>query len=201
MPGKASPLCLEYAGALHDLAARGGGREGIFLNDGDRRHFLALLGQVRARCNCAVRACCLMNRTITSRSSRRRMPIWRGMRRLDGASTQDSNRTQDRPGTSFRGATRRSVVEREAYAFRTGGLRGAQSGPGGARHRPAPRPLTESASRFVDRDRPIAAAYAKGEYTMKEIGEHFALQRSRVNRIVGLADRAAPDPPGARVKT
>ncbi|MCM8594778.1 REP-associated tyrosine transposase [Accumulibacter sp.] len=67
-----------------------------------------------------------------------------------------------------------------------------------ARQRPTPRPLAEIASRFADRDRAIAAAYASGGYTMKEIGEHFGLHYSRVSRIVRLADQAPAEPASSK---
>ncbi len=51
--------------------------------------------------------------------------------------------------------------------------------------RPLPKPLEHYAERFPDRNAAIAAAYASGGYSMKEIGEHFGIHYSYVSRIIG----------------
>jgi REP element-mobilizing transposase RayT len=56
----ARPLRLEFAGALYHVTARGDGREDIYLSDGDRQLFLAILGAVWERWNWQVHAYCLM---------------------------------------------------------------------------------------------------------------------------------------------
>ena len=45
------PLRFESPGALHLLAARGNGRDAIFLDDVDRRVFLSVLGDLVERYN------------------------------------------------------------------------------------------------------------------------------------------------------
>jgi REP element-mobilizing transposase RayT len=59
-----------------------------------------------------------------------------------------------------------------------------------AQRRPPPKPLAEYISRYPDRDQAIAAAYASGGYTLKEIGSHFGLHYSRVSRIARAAKEA-----------
>lgn len=56
-----------------------------------------------------------------------------------------------------------------------------------ARRRLVARPLAEYAREHEDRDRAIAAAYASGTYSMREIGDFFGLHLSRISRIVRAA--------------
>ena len=56
----ARPLRLEFGGALYHVTARGDGREDIYLENGDRRLFLDVLGGVCHRFNWLVHAYCLM---------------------------------------------------------------------------------------------------------------------------------------------
>ena len=44
----------------------------------------------------------------------------------------------------------------------------------------------------------IAAAYASGGYTMKEVGDYFGLHYSQVSRVVRATEQSRPR---ARVKT
>lgn len=55
--------------------------------------------------------------------------------------------------------------------------------------RPPPKPLVEYAA-SVNRDEAIAAAYASGGYSMKEIGDHFGLHYSYVSRIIRRVEKA-----------
>ncbi len=59
-----------------------------------------------------------------------------------------------------------------------------------AQRRPPAKPLAEYAALHPDRDVAIAAAYASGGYTLKEIGEYFGLHYARVSRIVRGAKKA-----------
>ncbi len=52
-----------------------------------------------------------------------------------------------------------------------------------AQRRPKPKPLFEYARAYRDRDEAIAAAYASGGYTLKEIGAFFGLHYAQVSRI------------------
>ena len=53
-----------------------------------------------------------------------------------------------------------------------------------AQRRPLPKALDRYAQLRRDRDKAIAAAYASGGYTMKEIGDYFGLHYSMVSRTV-----------------
>jgi len=52
-----------------------------------------------------------------------------------------------------------------------------------AQRRPKPRPLSEYSRTDRDRDEAIAAAYASGGYTLKEVGTFFGLHYAQVSRI------------------
>lgn len=67
-----------------------------------------------------------------------------------------------------------------------------------AKPRPVARSLPEYAHTHADRNEAIAAAYASGAYTLRQIGDYFGLHESRINRLV----RGAQPPAGrARGKT
>lgn len=51
-------------------------------------------------------------------------------------------------------------------------------------HRPPPKPLDLYESAALDRDEAIVAAFHSGGYTMKAIGAHFGLGRSRISQII-----------------
>ena len=53
-----------------------------------------------------------------------------------------------------------------------------------AKARPRPKTLEHYAKRNPERDQAIAAAYASGGYSMREIGDFFGLHYSRVSKIV-----------------
>jgi REP element-mobilizing transposase RayT len=56
-----------------------------------------------------------------------------------------------------------------------------------AKSRPAPIPLADFARQHPTRDHAIAAAYASGAYTMRDIGDYFDLHYSRISKIVRAA--------------
>jgi putative transposase len=59
-----------------------------------------------------------------------------------------------------------------------------------ARARPPAYPLLDYVRQHPDRDSAIAAAYASGGYTLREIGDYFGLHYSHVSKIVQAASRA-----------
>jgi hypothetical protein len=67
-----------------------------------------------------------------------------------------------------------------------------------AKPRPVARSLPEYARAHASRKEAIAAAYASGAYTLRQIGDFFGLYESRISRLV----RGAQSPEGrARVRT
>ena len=59
-----------------------------------------------------------------------------------------------------------------------------------ARARPVAKPISAYALDYTDRDSAIAAAYASGGHTLKDIGDYFGLHYSRISKIVRQAERA-----------
>ncbi|MCB1875421.1 MAG: transposase [Chromatiales bacterium] len=59
-----------------------------------------------------------------------------------------------------------------------------------AQLRPKPPPLSHFEAQAGNRDHAIAAAYASGGYTMKEIGAHFGLHYSQVSRIIRSIEKS-----------
>ena len=55
------------------------------------------------------------------------------------------------------------------------------------------RPLKEYESISNERDEAIYLAYSSGQYSLKEIGNHFGLHYSRISRIVGHKNKKAKD--------
>ena len=111
----ARPLRIEYAGALYHVTSRGDRREAIYLDDGDRLYWLALLGKICARQNWRCYAYCLMDNhyhvlieTVDGRLSE-------GMRQLNGVCTQWHNRAHDQVGHLFQGRFKAILVQRDAY--------------------------------------------------------------------------------------
>jgi putative transposase len=59
-----------------------------------------------------------------------------------------------------------------------------------ARPRPVAKPISDYAQEHADRDSAIAAAYASGGRTMREVGDYFGLHYSRVSKTVAKGETA-----------
>lgn len=57
----ARPIRIEFAGALYHVTSRGDRQEDIYLDEKDRKNFLAILEQVHKRFNWVIHAYCLMD--------------------------------------------------------------------------------------------------------------------------------------------
>ena len=111
----ARPLRLEFAGALYHLTARGNRRESIFLDDGDRRSFLDLLGKEVKQQGWVCYAYCLMDNHYHLMIETPEPNLVRGMRRLNGVYTQAFNRRHNKVGHVFQGRYKAIVVDKENY--------------------------------------------------------------------------------------
>lgn len=60
-----------------------------------------------------------------------------------------------------------------------------------AQRRPKAKPLPHDASRYQDTKRLMVDAYATGDYTMKQIAEHFTVHYSTVSRAIKKAEQGA----------
>ena len=111
----ARPLRLEFAGALYHLTARGDRQEPIFLDDGDRRRFLDLLGKEVIQQGWVCYAYCLMSNHYHLLIETVEANLIRGMRRLNGVYTQTFNRRRKKPGHVFQGRYKSILVDKENY--------------------------------------------------------------------------------------
>lgn len=111
----ARPLRIEYPGALYHVTTRGNARADIYLDDGDRRAFLAVLAQVDERFGWRLFAYCLMGNHYHLLVETPRANLSRGMRQLNGVYTQRFNRAHGRVGHLFQGRYKAILVEREAH--------------------------------------------------------------------------------------
>ena len=111
----ARPLRLEFPGALYHITSRGNARQEIFLSDDDRTSFLNLLGREvkQQRWNCY--AYCLMSNHYHIVIETPEGNLVLGMRRLNGAYSQEFNRRHGRVGHLFQGRYKSIIVDRESY--------------------------------------------------------------------------------------
>lgn len=111
----ARPLRIEYPGAVHHVTARGNAGMPTFLDDGDRRRFLALFEEVVVRFKWACHAYCLMENHYHLLVETTSGNLSVGMRQINGVYTQYFNRRHERVGHLFQGRFKAILVERESY--------------------------------------------------------------------------------------
>ena len=111
----ARPLRIEYPGAVYHLTARGNARMATFLDDADRRRFLALIEEVVGRFKWHCYAYCLMDNHYHLLVETTTCNLSMGMRQINGVYTQYFNRRYDRVGHVFQGRFKSILVERESY--------------------------------------------------------------------------------------
>lgn len=109
------PLRIEFPGGLYHVTSRGDRREDIFLDDGDRQQWLALLGRVCDRFDWHCHAYCLMSNHFHIVVETVQGSLSAGMRQLNGVYTQWHNRTHGRVGHVFQGRFKAILVQRDAY--------------------------------------------------------------------------------------
>ncbi len=114
------PLRIEYAGALYHVTSRGDGQKDIYLEDKDRRDFLAILGQACERFNWVIHAYCLMSNHYHLLIETPDGNLSQGMRHLNGVYTQQFNRNHQRVGHVFQGRYKAIIVQKESYLLELG---------------------------------------------------------------------------------
>lgn len=111
----ARPLRIEFPGAVYHVTARGNARAAIFLNDDDRRRFVALLTETAGHLGWTCHAYCLMDNHFHLLLETASANLGRGMRQINGVYTQRFNRARDRVGHVFQGRYKAILVEKQAY--------------------------------------------------------------------------------------
>ena len=111
----ARPLRIEFPGALYHVTARGHARAAVFLDDDDRRRFLALLAETAERRGWTCHAYCLMDNHYHLLVETSSADLGRGMRQINGVYTQRFNRAHGRAGHVFQGRYKAILVEKQAY--------------------------------------------------------------------------------------
>lgn len=111
----ARPLRLEHPGALWHVTARGNERGDVFRDDADRREFLSVLGRTVTVYGWRLHAYVLMGNHYHLLVETPEPTLSRGMRDLNGVTTQRFNRRHGRTGHLFEGRFKAILVEREAH--------------------------------------------------------------------------------------
>jgi REP element-mobilizing transposase RayT len=111
----ARQLRLEFEGAFYHVTARGNAGEKIYLDDGDRRSFLRLLGKEIQQQRWLCYAYCMMDNHYHLLLETPEPNLSRGMRRLNGVYTQTFNRRHQRVGHLFQGRYKCIIVDKESY--------------------------------------------------------------------------------------
>jgi REP element-mobilizing transposase RayT len=99
----ARKLRTDEEGALHHVTARGNGKQAIFLDDRDRRMYLALLSDVIRRKRWRCLGFCLMDNHIHLLIETPEGNLAAGMQRLHGDYARYFNTRHDRVGHLFQG--------------------------------------------------------------------------------------------------
>ena len=109
------PIRIEFPDALYHVTARGDRREDIFEDDQDRQAFLLTLEQIVAQFNWLCYAWCLMDNHYHLLIQTPDGNLSKGMRQLNGVTTQTSNRRHRRVGHLFQGRFKAILVDHDAY--------------------------------------------------------------------------------------
>ena len=109
------PLRIEFPGAFYHVTARGNRREAIYEDDGDRRLFFDVLGDVVENFGWLCHAYCLMTNHYHLVVETPDGNLARGMRQLNGVYTQKINRRYRRGGHLFQGRYKAIVVDADGY--------------------------------------------------------------------------------------
>ena len=111
----ARPLRLEHPGALWHVTARGNERGDVFRDDVDRREFLSVLGRTVTIYGWRLHAWVLMGNHYHLLVETPEPTLSRGMRDLNGVTTQRFNRRHGRTGHLFEGRYKAILVERDSH--------------------------------------------------------------------------------------
>jgi putative transposase len=109
------PLRVEYAGALYHITSRGNERRKIFLEDGDRKKFLEILGDYNDRYGILIHGYVLMDNHYHVILETPRGNLLKVMHGINGRYTGYFNRKYGRVGHLFQGRYRGIVIDKDSY--------------------------------------------------------------------------------------
>jgi putative transposase len=105
------------AAGFHHVTARGNNRRPIFLDDGDREMFFAILGRVAGRLWWACHSFCLMTNHFHLLVETQDESLSAGMQRLNGEYAQSFNRLHGSVGHLFQDRFYSVMVEEQSHAL------------------------------------------------------------------------------------
>lgn len=111
-------LRIEYAGAIYHIACRGVERRTIFLDDRDRRRFLAQLARATADCQIRLYLYCLMPNHFHLLAETPQANLQTFMHKLETAYTVYFNRRHQRVGHLMQGRYRAQPVQGDDYLLK-----------------------------------------------------------------------------------
>jgi len=111
----ARPLRIEYPGAFYHITSRGNARAPIYLDDKDRRQWLALFADVCDQYHWRCYAYCQMGNHYHTLVETHEPTLSRGMRQLNGVYAQKFNRRHAKCGHVLQGRYHAVLVQRDCY--------------------------------------------------------------------------------------
>jgi REP element-mobilizing transposase RayT len=109
------PLRVEYTGALYHITSRGNERKKIFLDDGDRKKFLAILEDYHNRYGILIHSYVLMDNHYHLILETPKGNLLKVMHGLNGGYTGYFNRKYGRSGHLFQGRYKGIIIDKDSY--------------------------------------------------------------------------------------
>jgi REP element-mobilizing transposase RayT len=109
------PLRVEYTGALYHITSRGNERKKIFLDDGDRKKFLAVIEDYHGRYGILIHSYVLMDNHYHLILETPKGNLLKVMHGLNGGYTGYFNRKYGRSGHLFQGRYKGIMIDKDSY--------------------------------------------------------------------------------------
>lgn len=187
----ARPLRLEHPGALWHVTARGNERGDVFRDDDDRREFLSVLGRTVTIYGWRLHAYVLMGSHYHLLVETPEPTLSRGMRDLNGVTTQRFNRRHGRSGHLFEGRFKAILVEREAHLLEVARYVVLNPVRAGVAKAPAAWPWSSYKATAGLAEAP---EWLETEWTLEQFGRRPAEARRRYVSFVAEGKGAGYDP-------
>jgi len=109
------PLRVEYRGALYHITSRGNERKKVFVDDGDRKKFLAILEDYHNRYGILIHSFVLMDNHYHLILETPKGNLLKVMHGLNGGYTGYFNRKYGRNGHLFQGRYKGIIIDKDSY--------------------------------------------------------------------------------------